>query len=647
MTAVLVIAADEGRRKRIERAFNGMSVLVAENDADALRLLRYVEIDVVIRDCVGLRRGLPELVTTLRDRKNPPLTMAIGPAEDDGTTDFVIGADFTQRELEGAFAQAAEKRRLLRELAALRQRPAPTPAGSVRSDKPWDGVVLSRVLREFTRAFAAGFDLPRVLEIFLEAVGDLVRPSRVALLLADDLDGTFRVTAHRALPRPIVESVRLSPTGALARWLIEEGRPACPPEIDPDVAQELSLIHCMVAIPVLAHGELMGILTLGQPLVRPGYEPQEIETLFDLATHLATTVRDITLHLELERQKEFSERILAHMSSGVVTIGRDHRIGILNRRGEEILGLDARTTVHQDLRLLPSPLGDMLFATLVSGESVTRSEIQLALGGRWLEVSTYPVRGEDPMPLGAVLVFEDLTAQKELAAQKRQAEQLQLLTRVVARIADEIKNPLVSINTFVELIDDRFDDPDFRKDFSGVVRRDARRMVQVFEKLVGLVSEGELHFTTVDVHLVIDDLVTAIHTGDDTMDRTLEFDVTRDRAAQRVRVDVAQLRKALSYLVRYLTHNSQTEPARVSISVARTTEADGFESVRVLVSSRTACVSTEALSRLFDPVHTVQESLIDVGPAVSQRLVEALGGRLRHRQSKHELAFLVSLPAQS
>jgi hypothetical protein len=43
----------------------------------------------------------------------------------------------------------------------------------------------------------------------------------------------------------------------------------------------------------------------------------------------------------------------------------------------------------------------------------------------------------------------------------------------------------------------------------------------------------------------------------------------------------------------------------------------------------------------------VQESLIDVGPAVSQRLIEALGGQLRVRQTRHELAFLVTLPALS
>ena len=56
-------------------------------------------------------------------------------------------------------------------------------------------------------------------------------------------------------------------------------------------------------------------------------------------------------------------------------------------------------------------------------------------------------------------------------------------------------------------------------------------------------------------------------------------------------------------------------------------------------------VSPEKQQRLFDPVQMVQESLIDVGPAVSQRLIEALGGQLRLRQTRHELQFMVTLPA--
>jgi nitrogen fixation/metabolism regulation signal transduction histidine kinase len=379
---------------------------------------------------------------------------------------------------------------------------------------------------------------------------------------------------------------------------------------------------------------------VGQPVVGTRYGREAIETLFDLATHLATAIRDITLHHQFQREKEFNERILEHMSSGVVTIGRDERVSIINRRAQEILELPAEKAINQDLRVLPSPLGDMLFDTLSSGRAVTRSEIQLAFRNLVLEVSTYPVRGDDPAPLGAVLVFEDLTALKELTAQKREAEQFQLLTRVIARIADEIKNPLVSVNTFMELITERYDDPDFRRHFSSVVGRDVRRMVDIFEKLAGLVSEGELHLTPVDAQTVVDEVVAAVEQGDEG-GRQLKIDVHRDAGAHLVKADVVQFRKALIYLVRYLVLNSPAEPALVSLTVGA---SDADDAVRILVGSRTATVPADKVHRLFDPVQMVQESLIDVGPAVSQRIVEAQGGQLRVRQGKHELAFLVTLP---
>lgn len=647
MKTVLLIAPDEAVRARLLRALGDYSVFAAQSDADALKTLRLIDIDVVLRDSTGPARGLEAFVAAVRGTAPATLTIAVGPHEDEvESADFVLAAGFAPRELESVLRHATEKQGLVREVQTLRaQATAPPAPATTGGDVSSDGVALARALKEFTSLFAAGFDLPRVLDMFLNAIGELVRPTRSAILLPDNEGQHYRVVANRGLATQIVESVRLPAQEGLARWLAAQGRPALLGELaDPNLARTLKLLQGVMAVPLLTQGELVAILVVGQPVAGAPYGRREAELLFDLATHLATAIRDIALHHQLAREKEFNERILAHMSSGVVTIGRDQRVGTMNRRAEEILGLSAAEVVNQDLRALPSPLGDMLFETLRSGRVLPRAEIHVALRNLWLEISTYPVHGAELAPLGAVLVFEDLTAQKELAAQKRQAEQLQLLTRVVARIADEIKNPLVSINTFIELLGERYDDPEFRKNFTAVVGRDVRRLVQVFEKLVGLVTEGELHFATVDVHTVVGDLVTSIELAEDGM-RQPKLEVARDASPQLVKVDTAQLRKALSYLVWYLTHSSLPDEAAVSLSIGRHTSEEGREDVRVMVASRTAKVSPEKLQRIFDPVQMVQESLIEVGPAVSQRLIEALGGTLRYRQGRQELAFLVSLPA--
>jgi PAS domain S-box-containing protein len=649
VNTVLVVTADEALRARLVRCLGGFSIFEAHTDKDALRTLRLVDIDVILRETVGPAGALPTFVTAAREVAPGATVIAVGAGgEDEVAADFTVADNFTSRELEAVLRHAFDRQRLVRELAVSRAPATAAPTPVVSEEPGWDSGGLARVLRGFTGVLAAGFDLPRALGMFLDAITEVVRPTRVALLVPDTLGREFRIAANRGLAPQLVQGIRLSADEGLMRWLAVQGRPAAVAELtDAEMLRELKLLQAVVAVPLLAHGELVAVLALGQPVFGAAYGRREMQTLVDLAAHLATVLRDITLHHQLAREKEFNERILSHMSSGVVTIDREQKVGALNRRGEEILQLAASAAVGQDLRVLPSPLGDMLYDTLASGRAVPRTEIQLALRRLWLEVSTYPVRDEEGQPLGAVLVFEDLTAQKELTAQRREAEQFQLLTRVVARIADEIKNPLVSINTFIELIGERYDDPDFRRHFSAVVRRDVRRLVEVFEKLAGLVTEGELNFAVVDAREVVGQLVDAIDLADEAASKHLHLDVVPEAAPQLVKVDAVQLRKALSYLIRYLTHNSLAEQAKVSLSVGRHEDSEGAADVRILVGSRTASVSPEKLHRLFDPVQMVQESLIDVGPAVAQRLIEALGGQLHLRQTRHELAFVVALPAVS
>jgi len=648
VNTVLIVTPDDALRTRLLRGLGGFTIFEAPSDSEAVKTLRLVEIDLVLRDSAGPAGALSTFVSGARDVAPGALVVAVGAAgEEEATADFMVPDGFTTRELDTVLRHALDKQRLMREIKMLRSpsTPLPTARAAAADETSWDNAALARVLKAFSRVFAAGFDLRRVLDTFLEAIGDVIRPTRVAVLLPDTDGREFRIAAHRGLAPQIVQSVRLPAAEGLPRWLAAQGRPIALHDVtDPELVRELKLLQGVVATPLLAHGDLVAILVLGQPVFGAGYSRAEIETLFDLVTQLATVIRDIALHQQLEREKEFTERILSHMSSGVVTIGRDQRVGTMNRRAEEILGLSAHAVVRQDLRVLPSPLGDLLFDTLSSGRPMPRTEIQLALRRLWIEVSTYVIRDEESAPLGAVLVFEDLTAQKELAAQKREADQFQLLTRVVARIADEIKNPLVSINTFIELIGERYDDPDFRRHFSSVVRRDVRRLVEVFEKLAALVTEGELNFATVDAFEAVTQLVEAIDLAEGGLGKHLQLDVAPASEPFPVKVDVTQLRKALSYLIRYLTHNSPNDLAKISLSVGRHAEPDGGHDVRILVGSRTATVSAEKLERLFDPVQMVQESLIDVGPAVSQRLVEQLGGRLGVRQTRHELSFVVSLP---
>jgi signal transduction histidine kinase/CheY-like chemotaxis protein len=672
---VLLISADESLRSRLARGLGDRSVFTASTDEEALKTLRVTEVDVIVKDASPPIRDVPGFIARTRAACPNVVVVNVMPSGETspdydaaaGAADFVLLHPFTARHLQDVLRQAEEKLRLLQEVAAFRSTRPQVGTGNGEAFIGFEpsSHALTQVAKEFAKALAAGFDLPRVLDLFLDAVAEMARPSRSAILLADQAGRQYRVGAYRGLAPHVIEALTLPADSGLPLWLTVEGRLLQVDEVygrpaDPaarDIVREMAVLQSVVAIPLISHGELVAILTLGQRITGGAYSRGETEILFNLGTHLATAIRDIRVHHLLQYQKEFNERILARMSNGVITIGPDETVVIMNRRAEEILGMSARDVLAKDLRVLPSPLGDLLFETLTRSRLVTRTEVQLALRQLPLEVSTYPVMGDGTEPLGAVLVFEDLTAQRQLAMEKRAAEQLQLLTRVVARIADEIKNPLVSINAFMELIGDRYDDPSFRQQFSSVVGRDVRRLVQIFDKLAALVNEGDYKRDVLDVRATIEDCLMEMGAqampaangearllsfADESTQKHVTATLSHEGPSFLVTGDRSMMKKAIAYLVWYLLRKTPGAEAKIAVSISK---LDTDDRVRVTIASRSAEVRAEELRGIFDPIQVVQENLIDVGPCVSQRIIEAQGGRLDAKQGRGDVSFTASLVA--
>ncbi len=676
MKSVLIVSPDEGLRARLLRALEDFSIFTAANDEDALKTLRVSPVDVVVKEALTPARDLGMFVDRVRHLHPEAVVVCVVPSgdatPDEGqavdAADFVLLQPFSSRHAQDVIRQAEDKSRLMHELAALRlARPTGTTTspggGGSHLGIDMSAQTLAQVVKEFAKALAAGFDLPRVLNLFLDAVAEMVRPSRSAILLADQTGRQFRVAAYRGLSPRLAEAVTLAADGGLPLWLGAEGRLLYVEEVQArpadaaarEVARELSLLQALVAIPLLSHGDVVAILILGQRITGGSYSRGETEILFNLGAHLATAIRDIRVHHRLQYQKEFTDRILARMSNGVITIAPDETVVIMNRRAEEILGMSAREVLHKDLRVLPSPLGDLLYEALTRGRATVRSEVQLALRNLPLEVSTYPVMGDGADPMGAVLVFEDLTAQRQLAQERRRTEQLQLLTRIVARIADEIKNPLVSIDAFMELLGERYDDASFRQQFAGVVGRDVRRVVQILDKLAALVNEGDYKRDMVDLRAVVeeclgelgaqalpaaDSTAKLLSLGDESTQKRVTVALSHEGGPFVVSGDRTMLKKAVAYVVWYLLRKTPGAEAKIAISVSRLEDT-----VRVIVASRTADVRAEELRGIFDPIQVVQESLIDVGPCVSQRIVEGQGGRLEAKHGRGEVSFTATMMA--
>jgi signal transduction histidine kinase len=71
-----------------------------------------------------------------------------------------------------------------------------------------------------------------------------------------------------------------------------------------------------------------------------------------------------------------------------------------------------------------------------------------------------------------------------LDAAVQRLDRLAALGALVSEIVHEIRNPLVSVKTFLQLLPERLDDPEFHRDFRGVVGEEVERLERMLDDLL-------------------------------------------------------------------------------------------------------------------------------------------------------------------
>jgi len=214
--------------------------------------------------------------------------------------------------------------------------------------------------------------------------------------------------------------------------------------------------------------------------------------------------------------------------------------------------------------------------------------------------------------------------------------------RLARSLAHEIRNPLVSIRTFAELLPEHFDDETFRARYSELVVRDVARISDVLTRLSSVVERESIAAEPVDVSAMIEGLLEErrerIAQGRLLVLRELERDSPIAWA------DAQGLRVALAGL---LDRALESLPERGDLFVAtRRIErgADGRPRLRILLRHHNpvAAGKNDAVLAELDPTANGLEFVL------AQAVVESSGGSLTLDASDaRETVILIELRTPS
>lgn len=190
--------------------------------------------------------------------------------------------------------------------------------------------------------------------------------------------------------------------------------------------------------------------------------------------------------------------------------------------------------------------------------------------------------------------------------------------RLARSLSHEIRNPLVSIRTFTELLPDHYADETFRARFRELVGKDVGHIQDVVTRLAKATERDRFESIPVDVSALIDRVLAARRDAIARRRQVVLSELERD--APFALADPSALEVALDGLVdRALA--SLPDRGDLFVTTRRIERAgDGRPRLRVLLRHHNPQAS--GLSGELDPVHQILEYVL------AETIVGALGGRL-------------------
>ena len=316
-------------------------------------------------------------------------------------------------------------------------------------------------------------------------------------------------------------------------------------------------------------------------------------------------IREYSAYIEGVRR--YQSGLLNSGYGGIVTLGGDGAIKFANRYAERYLGAEEGSLAG---RLYgETPLAGMLGAPeRAAGRPNAR---ECTLGGVRVEYVVDELdfaEGKD-----TIVHFRDVTEEKKLRQELARKDKLEALGKLLASIAHEIRNPLTSIKTFVELLPAKYDNPDFRQKISRLVPEEVERLDAIVGDLLAYAHTRPAAPESIRLRALLNDtLVFFAHTiGQENVRLSVAVD---DSCV--VRADPHQLRQVLiNVILNALQALQGREAPELALVSAR--HAEGLA---LSVRDNGPGIDKEHLEHIFEPFFSTKTGGTGLGLFISHEL---------------------------
>jgi len=501
---------------------------------------------------------------------------------------------------------------------------------------------VNRLCARITQNAAQIVRLDQLLDSVAREIIDTMGVEVVRVLLRDENEPAFLATEYSSVPdepriltrehTALIDYLTVHPEPIILKKLLHERRT----DTHMVIARHLAELEAHLCLPLRTRSGVLGILTLGEKASGDIFSAADLTVFSTVAGPLGTAIENARLYLKIEKVNLHLASMLTSMRGGVVAVDAEGKITTINASTVEMVG---PAKVGQDLDVLPHPMSQLLRTTLQDARGISDFEtIVIGPEGESIPVvmSSSCLGAPDSGNYGAMAMIHNQTQIKRLERNVQRADRLSSIGTLAAGMAHEIKNPLVSIKTFTQLLPTRFDDVDFRKTFTEVVPYEVDRINTIVSRLLDFARPKPSHFARQDSRAIIEQVLALVENQTRKGCITLQLDFSEEPVM--VYSDEQQLHQVfLNLFLNAIDALIKTDGGTLGVRIysdrvhLRRNGRASFretECARIVVWDTGCGIPAEYIEHLFTPFFTTKAEGCGLGLSVVHGIVTEHGGEI-------------------
>ncbi len=375
--------------------------------------------------------------------------------------------------------------------------------------------------------------------------------------------------------------------------------------------QKSSRLHSIIilSILILSITSAIVVIVLNKKRIQAEAKAQYTEKLKEYASELEKIVRQRTQ--ELQKERDILTAIVGSVNAGICLLDNELKVLWTNDIMKQMF---PETTEGQPLS---SEFLDTLVTEAMVDNHTAQQVLYLDLGHRrgYFHVSVTPLKGATEENL--LLLVQDVTEMKLAEQQLMQAEKLSALARLTAGVAHEIGNPLTSISSYIQILQEHVND-DFSKEALSIISNHINRISLIVRQMSRFAKAKPEEIKPVDIRSIIEGTLELVKY--DKRMKQVEVDVEIDETLPKVLVDENQI---IQVFVNLILNALDAMPNGGTITIRAVSENN---KVKVSFTDTGVGIEKENLQRIFDPFFTTKEKGTGLGLAISYSIIKSFGG---------------------